>query len=238
MRFISSASLALLLTSTVAQAVPTPVNVLGENGSSATLSLQGIINARGNTLVNIASDADQLDDGIGGDAWWTAGSGISSALVIEVAGYAPDNRFGIYNVANPGQKIQVFGGSATGGASAVTISPFETFGFYLTNSVAGFTWYSDTSLNPGGLDHMVAYQGKGETLNLGNNAGSPTGSILWGTNTYVLGWEDLSLGDNDYNDMVVAVSNVQPVSVPDGVSTLALVGLVIGLVAPLRRFLR
>jgi hypothetical protein len=197
------------------------------------LSLQGIINARGNTLVTIASDADQLDDSL--DSSWTALSGLSSALVIEVAGYAPNNTFGIYNAANPGQKLQIFGGSATGGATAVTVSPFATFGFYLSNQPAGFTWYSDTALNGRGFDAMVAYQGKGQTLNLGANPWSPSGSVLWDSNTYLLGWEDVRGGDLDYNDLVVAVSNIRPAAVPDGASTLALMGLATMVVVLFRR---
>ncbi len=246
MRPLILTSLALIAAPIIAQATPTPVNALGESGSSSALSLQGIINARGNTLVNIGSDASQLSNGIGGDALWTAAGSISSAMVIEVAGYAANNAFGIYNAADPSQMVQIFGGSAAGGATASTAATFASFGFYLQNSVAGFTWYSDSSLNADGLDHMVAYQGKGETLNLGSDAGAPAGSVAWDANSYLLGWEDLSLGDWDYNDMVLTVSNVglpgvsasslrDAASVPDAFPTVVLMGMAAGLLLIARR---
>jgi hypothetical protein len=238
MRPVFLTSLVLLTSALPLHAIPTPVNPLGEHGTSSSLSLQGIINARGNTLVTISSDADQLDNGLGGDAHWNAFSSLGSSIVIEVAGYAPNNAFGIYNIADPNQKVQIFGGGASAGATATTFSPYSTFGFYLKNTVAGFTWYSNSALNAGGLDHMVAYQGKGQTLNLGSNPAAPTGSVLWDSNTYLLGWEDLSLGDWDYNDMVVLVSNITPTSVPDASSTALLLGLAIGFVGVIRRFKR
>jgi hypothetical protein len=236
MRSVLFVSAALLTSPFVLHAVPTPVNPLGEHGTSTTLSLQGIINARGNTLVTIASDADQLDDSL--DSWWNASTSLASGMVIEVAGYAPNNSFGIYDVSNPGQKLQIFGGGSSAGATAVTFSPYSTFGFYLKNTVAGFTWYSDSSLNAGGLDHMVAYQGKGETLNLGSNPAAPSGSVLWDADTFLLGWEDLSLGDWDYNDMVVTVSNIRPSNVPDGASTVMLLGVALGFLAVTGRVAR
>jgi hypothetical protein len=214
------------------QAVLTPVNTLGEWGSSSSLSLQGIIDARGNTLVDIASDAHQLDDSR--DSHWTSIGGSSAGMVIEVAGYAPHNTFGLYSVADPNQRLEVFGGGVTGGGTASVVSPWSTFGFYLENLNAGFTWYSDTALNAGGAkDHMVAYQGKGEMLNLGSDPSNPGGSVLWDGNSYVLGWEDLNLGDWDYNDMVVTVSNVRPV--PDASGTLALLGVALLAMTAIRR---
>jgi hypothetical protein len=221
-------SLLLSLFATSAYAVPTPVNTLGEWSSSSALSLQGIINTRGNTLVNIQSDADQLDNGL--DSHWTSTGANSANLIIEVAGYAPKNAFGIYNAANPTQRQVIFAGSAAAGASTGFVPLYETFGFYLSNLSAGFTWYSDSSLNSGGAkDHMVAYQGKGEQL----------GSVAWNSNTYLLGWEDLNLGDWDYNDMVVTISNVRPSSVPDSASTSLLLGLgMVALVATRRSLQR
>jgi hypothetical protein len=222
-----------------ADAILTTVNPLGEFSSSQPLGLQGIIDARGNTLVTIGSDADQLDNGL--DTAWTSIGGSSAAMVIEVAGYAPNNAFGIYNLADPGQRSQIFAGAASGGASVSFLSPYITFGFYLQNTSAGFVWYSDSSLNKDGqLDHMVAYQGKGQTLNLGINPNNPVGSALWDSNSYLLGWEDLNLGDYDYNDMVVVVRNVSPfpdirstpgVTVPDAYSTVTLLGAaIVGLI--------
>lgn len=200
-----------------AHAVITPVNPLGESGTSAELSLQGIIDSRGNSLVNINGNPHQLAEGA--DSWWSATGTMTASLVTEVAGYAPNNTFGIYNLANPTQQTVLFEGSKTAGDSITFDSPYDTFGFFLSNSVVGFTWYSNSTLNPGGgLDHMVSYQGRGESLAIGG----ATGTANWDSNSYLLGWEDLNTGDNDYNDLVVLFSNVSPASVPDTASTASL----------------
>lgn len=224
--------LGLLLLAGRAHAVWTPVNPLGEWSSSSSLGLQGIIDARGNTLVNISSDADQLDDSE--DSWWVATDSVASSMVIEVAGYAPTNAFGIYNAFNPTQKTVIFAGAAAAGSTTTIASPYSVFGFFLTNSTHGFTWYSDSSLNAG-YDQMVAYRGKGQMLNLGSSPSSPTGTVAWCENSYLLGWEDLARGDSDYNDMVVVVKDVKPV--PDAASSLGLLGAVlVGLIVVRRRF--
>lgn len=225
-----------LLTALNAHAVMTSVNSLGEWGTSASAGLQGIIDARGNTLVSIGNDAHQVDDA--NDSLWSATGSLSAGMVVELAGFAPNNSFGIYNALNPSERMQIFGGSAVAGDLSGTISstPFSTFGFYLENTKEGFTWFSDSSLNSEGKDHMVAYAGQGETLGLGNNPDAPSNSFVWDEDTLLLGWEDLSLGDADYNDMVVMIKNVRSPSsvgetlttsesVPDTASTASLLAL-------------
>jgi hypothetical protein len=204
------------------KATPTYVNPVGE-GTDPSLSLQSLINARGNTLVNV--DSDQFNNGA--DTAWTSPSGFSPvSMVVEVAGSAAVNTFGIYNLADPSQKTEVFAGAATGGATTTIISPYATFGFYLINNALNFTWYSDRSLN-GGQAHVVTYQGKGETLTLGDVGSPPAGSVVWDSNTYLMAWEDQDLNnsDLDYNDMVVLVSDIQPV--PDNFTTVGLLGMAI-----------
>ncbi|THB63596.1 MAG: DUF4114 domain-containing protein [Gammaproteobacteria bacterium] len=99
------------------------------------------------------------------------------------------------------------------------------FGYYLTQN--GVTYYSEAALNsvaapapggeaPGGLvgeieDHMVAYAGEGDLVELpGNWPGE------WTANEYILAWEDelLSASDRDYDDFVVMVESVESVSEP------------------------
>lgn len=85
----------------------------------------------------------------------------------------------------------------------------DTFGFYLNVVNTGHTYYSHTSLNSDGFDHLAVYKTAGQ------------GGV---TNPYdlVLAWEDLhNGGDQDYTDMVVAVNDVE---VPEP-GTLALLGL-------------
>ena len=116
--------------------------------------------------------------------------------MIELAGSAGKNSFGIYNAADPSQKIQLFSGKSGGGAQAILDSPYSTFGFYL-KTPKGY-WYSDAALNdprkgPADQDHMVAYQGKGGTLALGKSVKHPAGSAEWDEDSYLLAWEDLNL---------------------------------------------
>lgn len=188
--------------------------------------LQTILN---NTIVGHSTNVntDQAVD----DEYWVAGTNPAAYLIIEIAGYAGSNTFGIFQNGTPANKVEVFAGSEsslTGPKTVLVPGSWASFGFYLSNNVHGFTWYSDPTLNSGGQqDHFVAYQGKnGSTLNLAT-------SVAYDSNDYILAIEDLNLGDKDYNDMVVLVQNVSPV--PDAGATLALLGLSMTGVCALRR---
>ena len=200
------------------------------NGSS----LQTILN---NLSVDGVSDVNVNTDQVSADKYWqmTASGGSIATMIIEVAGYAGTNTFGIYDPTNPSTKVEVFNGPASSG-DFITVSlkangsvylngvvqpgvhfAGPTFGYYL-NSTAG-TFYSNDALNTDGKDHMVAFQGKGETVVVPGNYPLP-----WSTSEYVLAWEDVNApgGDFDYDDMVLMVSTVQPVPEP---TTLGLMGL-------------
>ena len=179
--------------------------------------LQTILDSRV-TGTSIDVNSSQVAD----DSYWTANLNPAAYLVIEIAGYAATNAFGLYEIGDPSNKLQVFDGAATGMSGQVNIvvpATWKAFGYYMENSVIGFTWYSDASLNAnGGKDHFVAFQGA---------TGATLGNATFDSNDYVLAIEDTNLGDQDYNDMVVLVQNVKPV--PEGGATLALLGF--GLVA-------
>ena len=176
-------------------------------------SLQSILDARV-TGTSIDVNANQVNS----DSYWTAETNPAAYLVIELAGYAADNAFGLYEAGTPSNKLQVFAGSDSGMTGKVTVVvpvSWTAFGFYMENTSAGFTWYSDAALNAGGgLDHFVAFQGA---------AGATLSGASFDANDFVLAIEDLNLGDQDYNDMVVLVQNVKPV--PDGGLTIAFLGL-------------
>jgi hypothetical protein len=182
-------------------------------------------------------------------------------MVIELAGYAATNQFGVFDSTDATKFLMVFDGSAGPGLSRTvyvgdggqiwldtmyTGSTLRTpdhvfnsthFGFYLDSTGAAGSnkgkWYSDTLLNSDGYDHMFAYQGKGDKINMP----SPVPDAQIGSSYYFLAFEDLDGAVNadwNYTDMVVLIESVQPVPVPAAV-LLGFLGLgVAGL--KLRRF--
>ncbi len=201
-------------------------------GGSSETSLQGIfdnITVGGPSSVTAATDClpDSFDS-----VWSVTGSGLSGlTVIIEIAGHAGTNTLGVYDATDFTKRVQLFNGAASAGSQVVMSiredgSVFtnvvndsgvnfagNAFGFYLGTANNG-TFFSDTSLNADKTDHMLAYRGKGDTVQLpGVAAGT------WTLNEYALAWEDhkLSLADFDFNDFVVMVESVQPVPVPPAV---------------------
>ena len=215
----------------------------GDGGAS----LQGILDnittapVAGDSSVDVPNDymIDSLDS-----YWNVTGTGISgTTMIIELAGYAGTNTFGVYN---SGQYVELFAGSNVAG-DQVTLSikldgsvyvdnvdkgvDFTNymFGYYLDSSAGadGGLWHSDTSLNTDSMDHMAAYQGTNtDWVQIADIAPG-----LWSNNEYILAFEDLAYtgepedykypGDGDYNDMVLMVESVRPIPEP---ATLFLLG--------------
>ncbi|MCP4091433.1 MAG: DUF4114 domain-containing protein [Gammaproteobacteria bacterium] len=95
------------------------------------------------------------------------------------------------------------------------------FGWHLNSS--GINYFSDETMNTSGKDHMLAFA-LGESLSFMTGDG-----LKVFDNPYLIGWEDQSLGDTDYNDIMFVV-NASPVPVPAAV-WLFLSGMV-GLMGP------
>ena len=215
------AALSAVLTLAAAAAQATPISLTGPERN-----LQQIVDGisqGGASSVNVG-----LDQMIGDTAFQMA-SGVDKAtsrIVIELAGDAGRNRFGLYDLTDTSNRFELFGGADSAGAvssfsidadgrvyrnsvdSGLTFAS-ATFGLYL--ETPNGIWFSDLAQNSDQADHMVAFQGKGDTIRQGSSLST------WGPDTYLFGWEDRSdnLADHDFNDFVAFVSGIKPVGVPE-----------------------
>jgi hypothetical protein len=142
-------------------------------------------------------------------------------LLFEFAGFANINNFGIYDVNDSSQMLQVFSGAEGSGGREVefdleagtatthfgTANIGSSFGFYLQRG--NQTFYSEAGLN-GGVDMARIFDVTGSQ-----------NTAFYGS-SLIVGFEDLIDGDFDYNDLIVGISDVQAVPEP---GTLALLGL-------------
>ena len=155
-------------------------------------------------------------------------------MIIELAGYAASNVFGLYQYENPGVKATVFTGADNQGAKA-TIEFFDSgdvsvtvglntityphfgnaFGFYLITG-GNNTFYSEDNLNPGGNPQALIFQGDNSTTV--QLPGNPS-TTLFSSDDWIIAWEDLvydtsgqyKTSDNDFQDMVLMVQSIAPV---------------------------
>lgn len=178
---------------------------------------------------------DCLADGVGPnrDGVWRSSGGSSATILLEIAGFANSNTFGLYDPLNPANQLDVFAGLLGPGATAsltfasvvggtqVTMSILgspgsehsavflsEAFGFFLATP-QGNRFFTQSSLNLGGVDRSYAYRGEGQTFWNGVAAGTQ-----FGASDAILAYEDLLNGDNDFQDFVVLVRGVAPIPLP------------------------
>ena len=202
------------------------------------VGLQGVLDGIAvDTMNDVTATTDYMTDNA--DSYWslTATGNGTGTIIAELASFATGNRFGIYDTSDITNKVELFPGAAAAGAgvgftiladgtvwknfapTGVTFAS-DSFGFYLDSSAyaTGGMWYSDTSLNSDGDDHMAAYQGIGETVQLPFRAPG-----TWTPDEYILAFEDLTanVSDHDYTDFVVMIESIE-VPAP---ATLALLGL-------------
>jgi len=182
--------------------------IFGDGGDE----LQGALNditVGGVSSVDVRTDALSESD----DPYWgiDGSGGTVNTISIEHAAWNYYNSFGIYDAANPANRVQIFDGSAYVGSLAlvsiwadgsVFVNFTDTyvdfagnlFGYYLDSrnghpDWTGGLWYSDTSLNADRMDHMHAYQGLNiDTIQIGSL--SPG---VWSSAEYLLAFEDLHL---------------------------------------------
>ena len=233
---------------TLALATNASAVVFGDGGAA----LQGVFDSitvgpvAGSSSIDVNADQASYDE-----TWSITGAGGSvSTIIVELAGFANGNTFGVYDIFAPGSMVQIFAGANVAGDQAILSihadgSVFvnfadtgidfggNAFGYYLDSSVFanGGLWHSETGLNADGMDHLAAYQGKNiDTIQLPGYAPG-----VWTSGEYALAWEDLhaSVTDADYTDFVVMVESSIPIPEP---GTVMLFGLgLLGLGVSLRR---
>jgi hypothetical protein len=213
-------------------------------GSSGEPSLQSRFDSLlgAGTLNAATACVDDGDDA----AWSTIGSIGEIDIVLELAGNASTNSFGVYDLNDASARLTIFDGGDAVGDQAVlrlrqTVDGWRVsvqelggrgwthqflstgaFGFYLSTRSNG-TFFSQTSRNADGVDHLYAYQGSGTPFLNG-----PLSGEVFALQDYLLAWEDLAGGgDRDYQDFVAVVQDITPVPLPTPVVLLmsGLIGL-------------
>jgi len=212
--------------------------VLFFSGSAFATSMQDILN---DITVGQDSDVNAAEDMIddSSDSYWrtTATGGSFNVVVYENANatYNQNTTFGVYN---DGVYVELFDAGNVNVGHATTLEIMAdgsvfvglndtgvdfnstSFGYYLDSSyyANGGLWHSDTALNSDGVDHMLAYAGKGvQQVQI-----PPRAAGTWTDNEYILGFEDYKGGEQLRGpDFVVMVESVEPVPEP---ATLILFG--------------
>ena len=217
--------------------------IFDDGGANLQAVLDGITTSpAGGSSIDVTTD--EIADNA--DSYWeiTASGGSVSTLIIELASFADDNVFGVYDAANKDNFVVLFGGAADAGDQAVLsikadgsvyvnladtgidFASGNLFGFYLDSSAnandGGSIFYSNSDYNADKMDHMYAYQGNdSDKVQIpGLAAGT------WTSNEFILAFEDVlePQGDYEFTDFVVMVESVSPVPVP-GAVLLGLLGM-------------
>ena len=152
-----------------------------------------------------------MSDGSADQNFYVASTSASEVtLKLEIAGYAPYNAFGWYDIGTD-TKHELFSGPDSAGKTA-TITVSSNFGFYIDvlKTSNGPTFYTESWRNSTATDlqHFALF--------------SEADGGFW------VAAEDLSLGDADYNDLVVHVTRV-PVPEPSTLVLLVMGAICFGL---------
>lgn len=213
------------------QGSPGCIASVGQDGAGTGLQDQV------NHLTTAGAPVDVNNDQAAPSTAWslTGGSTHTNTILLEIAGNANTNTFGIYDLTNERNTLEMFSGPASTGATvslsyngdgtftadgntSAVFGSADAFGYYLGTASSGI-FYSNPALNapgaggyfPGGMQHLMTYQGNGSTLRTG------AAQVLFDPSMYLLAWEDQPFGrsDLDYNDFVVLVTANPRRNVPE-----------------------
>lgn len=145
------------------------------------------------------------------DFYFNSTGGGNVTMQAQVAGDAPNDIFGWYNINNPSQYQVLFDGSTSKG-STVSFTPSAEYGFFFENTTNGI---DDVFLTDSDLNENL------KTNHLVDTDIQQFAVFQQSAGVYYIGMEDLpsSNTDFDYNDMVVKISTA---SVPEPTSLLLL----------------
>ena len=194
--------------------------------ASATLvqgnSLQNGLNnvTYGNSAGTVDADFYDVNAAqIANDSMWSITSGIASgnSLILEFAGFANNNSFGIYDIYDPSNTLEIFAGGDAAGSFEVSLGLGNTFISLFDGEVASFTTSAFGYYLSGPGDIYIDALGYGATL--------------FGPGEYILAWEDLPYtnSDGDYEDFEVLVSSVTPIPAPAALGRLGFARMGLGL---------
>ena len=157
------------------------------------------------------------------DLWSDLEVGI--AVIGYSAGYS--NTLGLYDPDSIGNQVDVttgisgFGLSGDGSAgnpfTFFSASESGNFGWLLTSRLGDrvvSTWYSESSYNSGGNDHMLTFSLGDSITFYGEDSYGNVAEYTFDS-PYLITWEDMNMGDEDYNDIMYVVNaNVSQVPEP------------------------
>ncbi len=222
---VAGLSLSLLAALSVPQTANAATCTFDDGGAGLQAVFDGITtDPAGSSNFDVTTDClgDLYDS-----KWSIGGTGSSIGTVIGMDGSA---HFGIYDPTDPSKKVEIFAGASPSGEfnvvslladgsvflfgadSGIDFASNE-FGYYIEFQMDDFL-YSDSSLNPGGIDRMYAYSGNGDEIQI-----LPWAAGTFGAGEYILAWDNGNGDGLDFEDLVVMVESVRPHDPPGSSSS-------------------
>lgn len=237
------------------QGAPTCIATTGGDGPNTSLQDQL------NNMTTSGPDINVYNDQYVPSSYWTIGAtgGSENKILLELAGNAPTNTFGIFDPSNTSNYLQLFSGPASAGWSTLlsqsgntfTATYFDAnnvvlgqnhitingnlFGYYLGAASNSPTFFSDASKNEiGGTTYP---NGMPHMVAYAGDGQTYLNGKPFLSGEYLLAWEDKTWGqsDLDYNDFVVLVESVKAVPEPAALGMFGLGVLLLGGFTVLRR---